>query len=184
MLWCFKKIPMKMLLRISKMLMVWVRLFVPAKIATMILQPEDQFLYKKKNKDHHSNKPKIMINYSLNFINFLGMIFIQLALTFLLSGSCSVQGCFLIIIHMQPDIFFITKFLLQRNITIKALNFHKFSYTNSQCRRKFAIIFSLDAKDFMNTTVLETSLYCLTLPTWHSGGQFLNSQIPIFVAFL
>ena len=55
---------------------------------------------KKKNKDHHSNKPKIMINYSLNFINFLGMIFIQLALTFLLSGSCSVQGCFLIIIHM------------------------------------------------------------------------------------
>ena len=102
-------------------------------------------------------------DYSLNFINFLGMIFIQLALTFLLSGSCSVQGCFLIIIHMQPFIFFITKFLLQRNITIKALNFHKFSYTNSQCRRKFAIISSLDAKDFMNTTVLETSLYCLTL---------------------
>ena len=118
---------------------------------------------KKKNKDHHSNKPKIMINYSLNFINFLGMIFIQLALTFLLSGSCGVQGCFLIIIHMQPFIFFITKFLLQRNITIKALNFHKFSFTNSQCRRKFAIISSLDAKDFMNTTVLETSLYCLTL---------------------
>ena len=56
------------------------------------------FCKKKKNKDHHSNKPKIMINYSLNFINFLGMIFIQLALTFLLSGSCSVQGCFLIII--------------------------------------------------------------------------------------